>query len=118
MSEEVWKRLGIPRNNSVTVSMQAANGATSRTLGLVENLPFDFDGIKLYLHVHVVKDAPYDILLGRPFDILTKSRVENGDNEEQLITISDPNSAKTLTFSTEPRGVKPIYNTPEEDTGF
>ena len=42
--------------------------------------------------------------MGRPFDVLTRSVVRNFDNEEQTITITDPNSGKVYTIPTVARG--------------
>jgi hypothetical protein len=104
ISERVWKQLGVPKNPEITISMQSANGTEERTLGLVTNLPFDFDDLRVYLHAHVVRDAPYDILLGRPFDILLQTQLDNRGNEDQYITLKDPNGSKTHTYATEPKG--------------
>ncbi|KAJ7101247.1 hypothetical protein B0H15DRAFT_769685 [Mycena belliarum] len=54
--------------------------------------------------VHVVRSPAYDILLGRPFDVLTESVVRNFSNENQTITICDPNTGKVATVPTVPRG--------------
>jgi hypothetical protein len=108
MSEKVWSQLEVPKDDTITVTMQSANGGTESTIGLVKNLPFNFEGLTIYLHVHVVRNAPYDILLGRPFDMLTRSKVQNISDDEQYITLHDPNSDLSLTFATRPRG-KPRY---------
>jgi hypothetical protein len=60
--------------------------------------------ITLYLQVHVLRSPAYDILLGRPFDILTQSVVRNYRDENQTITIVDPNTSKTATVPTIPHG--------------
>ncbi|KAJ7258618.1 hypothetical protein C8J57DRAFT_1073625 [Mycena rebaudengoi] len=54
--------------------------------------------------IHVVRNPAYDILLGRPFDILTESIVRNFADENQTITIRDPNTGKVSTVPTIPRG--------------
>ncbi|ETW78897.1 hypothetical protein HETIRDRAFT_428667 [Heterobasidion irregulare TC 32-1] len=46
----------------------------------------------------------YDILLSRPFDILTESIIKNYSNEDQTITISDPNTGQQATIPTIRRG--------------
>ena len=84
--------------------MQSANGDVDRSLGLVQNVPFTIADIVLYLQVHVIRHAAYDILLGRPFDVLTKSIVKNFTNEEQTLTIVCPNTGATATVPTIARG--------------
>ena len=48
--------------------------------------------IMLYVQIHIIRSPAYDILLGRPFDVLTESVVRNFTNEDQTITIFDPNT--------------------------
>jgi len=103
MSKAVWMTLSKQLNLKHTVSMQSANGTIDRSLGIVENLSFRFGTIELQLQVHVIEDPVYDILLGRPFDIITKSAVKNFHNEDQTITITDPNDPHRIaTIETHP----------------
>ena len=48
--------------------------------------------------------APYHILLGHPFDVLTETEIKNFGNGDQELTITDPNSGHRCTMSTFPRG--------------
>ena len=50
--------------------------------------------------LHVIWEAAYDVLLGRPFDVLTESLIRNYEDENQTITIWDPNSGKIVTILT------------------
>jgi hypothetical protein len=52
----------------------------------------------------VIREPAYDVLLGRPFDVLTESIVKNFANEDQTITIRDPNTGCRITIPTVPRG--------------
>ncbi|KAF7348977.1 hypothetical protein MVEN_01418600 [Mycena venus] len=88
----------------VAMSEASANGSVSPSLGLARNVPFRIGDITLYLQVHIVRNPAYDILLGRPFDVLTQSIVRNFANEDQTITICDPNTGKLATVPTVPRG--------------
>jgi hypothetical protein len=84
--------------------MQSANGEVDQSLGLARNVPMTLGEITLYVQIHVIRSPAYDILLGRPFDILTESVVRNFANEDQTITIRDPNSGLRATIPTMPRG--------------
>jgi hypothetical protein len=88
----------------VTVKMQDAHGSTERTLGLARNVPFKFGEVTVYLQLHVQNRAPYHVLLGRPFDVLTETEIRNFGNGEQELTITDPNSGHKCSMSTYPRG--------------
>jgi hypothetical protein len=52
------------------------------------------------MQVHVIRSPAYEILLGRPFDVLTQSVVRNFANAEQTITVHDPNTSRTFTLPT------------------
>jgi hypothetical protein len=104
MSEAICHELGISYDPRIVLKMQSANGSISPSLGLARNVPFRIGDITLYLQVHVVRNPAYDILLGRPFDILTESIVRNFADENQTITIRDPNTGKVSTVPTIPRG--------------
>ena len=83
------------------MTLQSANSSFNSTLGVIPNLPFDFGGgVVLPLHIHVVEQAPYEVLLGRPFDALTKSVIENYDNGRQMLTLKDPNTGQTVSLPT------------------
>lgn len=75
-------------------------------------MPFKVSTIVLYLQVHVICNAVYYMLLGRPFNILTKSVIKNFDNEDQTITIECPNTGQIATISTIPWGGAPFCARP------
>ena len=100
MSEEVCHALGLPYDPSFQIALQSANSTLDYSLGLACNVPFQIADITLYLQVHVIRNTAYDILLGRPFDVLTKSVVKNFANTNQTITICCPNTDQVSTVST------------------
>ena len=104
MSRAVCHSLGLAYDPTVRLDMQSANGELDKSEGLLRNVPFRVGNIQLYLQIHVIRDAAYDILLGRPFDVLTRSVVKNYANEDQTITIACPNSGEIATVPTIPRG--------------
>ena len=106
MSEEVCHELGLIYDPVIRLPMQSANGGVDETLGLARNVPCELGPITLYMQIHVVRDVAYDVLLGRPFDVLTESIVRNYRNESQTLTITDPNSRTTVTVPTIPRTIR------------
>jgi hypothetical protein len=117
MSEEVCHELALPYDPTIVLHMQSANGAIDPSLGLARNVPFHIGDLTFYMQVHVIRNPAYDILLGRPFDILTESVVRNFRNEDQTITIHDPNSNRVATIPTIPRG-PPRFIMKTEVPGF
>ena len=104
MSKEVWIALGIVYDPNVCLNMISANGGIDQSLGLAKNIPFKISEIIVYLQVHILRSPAYDILLGRPFDVLTESVVCNYSDKNQTITILDPNTGKKATVLTVKRG--------------
>jgi hypothetical protein len=113
MSEEVCMDLGLIYDPSIILNMQSANGEIDRSLGLARNVPMKIGDITLYIQIHVIRNPAYDILLGRPFDVLTESVVRNFANEDQTLTIRDPNSGIRATVPTMPRG-RPRHLAPQQ----
>ena len=66
--------------------------------------------VKLSMQFHIVQNPAYDILLGRPFDILVESIVCNFENESQMVTIHDLNTGKTAMVPTFACGMHLLLN--------
>ena len=82
MSEAVCHDLALIYDPTIQLNMQSANGGIDQSLDLVRNVPCRIGTITLYLQMHVIHEPAYDILLGRPFDMLTESVVRNFRNED------------------------------------
>jgi hypothetical protein len=104
MSEAVCHDLHLAYDPNIKLKMQSANGEVDESLGLARNVPCRIANITLFLQIHVIRSPAYDILLGRPFDVLTESIVKNFANEDQTITIRDPNTNRSATIPTIERG--------------
>ena len=121
MSEEVCNALALHYDPTIRLHMMSANGGVDQSLGLARNVPFVVGDITVYLQVHILRNPAYDILLGRPFDVLTQSIVRNFADENQTITIIDPNTGRKATIPTIPRGSfrfadrRPKKNPAEQD---
>jgi hypothetical protein len=90
--DEVCLNLGLVYDHTVVLHMQSANGEVNLSLGLAQNVPMRIGDITLYVQIHIIHSPAYDILLGRPFDVLMESVVHNFANKDQTITIFNPNS--------------------------
>ena len=107
MLEVACHALALIYDPRIHLRMQSANCEVDETLGLAQNVPILVGDITLYIQFHIVQNLAYDVLLGRPFDILVKSIVRNYSNEDQMITIHDPNSGRIATVPTFPCGTHP-----------
>ncbi|KAI8976667.1 hypothetical protein BD414DRAFT_422986 [Trametes punicea] len=93
MSDGLAHTLGLAFDPKVILHMQSANGETNPSLGLARNVPVRFGDIVVYLQFHVISSPAYDVILGRPFDVLTESVVQTFGDGTQTITLHDPNSS-------------------------
>lgn len=107
MRKEIWEQLGLPLMSDYTMVMETANKSRTTTMGLLQNLKLTFGGIDLILQVQVIDKAPFDVLLGRPFQALASCQTNDFRDGEQHIRISDPNSDRVVTIPTRDRRLKP-----------
>jgi hypothetical protein len=96
--------LGLSWDPDVTIFMQSANGQLKKSAGLARNVLFLFGDIPIYLQVHIIDQPAYYVLLGRPFDILSETNIQNFKDGSQSITIRDPNTQRRITLPTHARG--------------
>ena len=82
--------------------MESANATTTMTLGVVEDYPIQLGPIKIFLQIQVVEEAPFEVLLGRPFfNVISCSEVSTpGSNHK--IQVKDPKDQTTYIFTTQP----------------
>ena len=102
MSEEVCNALVLHYDPTIRLHMMSANGGVDQSLGLARNVPFVVGDITVYLQIHMLHNPAYDILLGRPFDVLTQSIIRNFTDKNQTITIIDSNTRHKATIPTIP----------------
>jgi len=100
MFDTVCHDLGLHYNPQIQLNMQSANGTVNKSLGLARNIPCCVGNITLYLQIHIIRDPAYNILMGQPFDVLTKSIVRNYTNKDQTIMIHNPNLGEVTTIPT------------------
>lgn len=103
MRKGVWERLGLPLRSDMMMTMESANQSKDQTLGLLQNLKFEFGPVELILHVQVVNKAPFDVLLGHPFFALLECSTKDYSDGDQHIMLTDPNSREIVTIPTRER---------------
>ncbi|ESK80870.1 hypothetical protein Moror_9160, partial [Moniliophthora roreri MCA 2997] len=97
MDTQMAKSLDLIWDPNMVIHMQSSNRGLNSTWGLARNVPFKFGEIVLYLQVHIVNSAPYQVLLGRPFDTLANTKVlNNGKDTELKITCLNTKQRVTI----------------------
>lgn len=114
MRKDVWMKLGNPILSDQIMHMEAANSTVSHTMGVIPNLEFNIGGIKVYMQVQVIEEAPWEVLLGRPFMVLLSAKTQDFRDGSQTITLTDPKSGRTISLPTQARE----KNQKDGETGF
>lgn len=90
MREDVWRNLEVPLEPDRRMTLESADTGKSPTLGVVQNARLRIAGVVVMLQIHVVRNAPFEILLGRPFFAVTECETKDFENGDQYITLTDP----------------------------
>ena len=90
MREDLWEKLRVPLSPDKNMTLETANTAKSATLGLIPNTKFTIAAIDVMLQVQVVRQAPFQVLLGRPFFAVTECETKDFVSGDQHITLTDP----------------------------
>ncbi|KAG6894355.1 hypothetical protein C0992_006466 [Termitomyces sp. T32_za158] len=104
MSAKIANKLGISYDPGIVLNMQSTNGTIDWLLGLAKNVPCAIGNLIFYLQIHILRSPAYDILLGRPFDVLAHSVVKTLSDDETTLMISNPNMGMRRTVPTSLRG--------------
>ena len=90
MREDIANANGFEISNHRQVSLQSANGTHSRAVGIIERCPFEIGGIQFRIPVHVVSQAPFDVLLGMPFVKFARMKMSPIEGGRVVLTLRDP----------------------------
>ena len=109
-SEEVAKALGISWDPEMRIGLQSSNRSTATTLGLARNVPiYCGNDVVAYVQLHIVANAAYKVLLGRPFMSAMSAISVNSPDGTEILTLRDPNNHKSISIPTYPRGMVPEH---------
>jgi hypothetical protein len=92
--------VSICQNNGSGKFEEVPDNSPAVYSGCMIHNPNGTDDIDIYLQVQVMPNAPYDILLGRPFYALTECITKDFANRDQHLTVTDPNTRKCITIPT------------------
>jgi hypothetical protein len=100
MNSVIWEKLGNNLQVERALKIEAADSTITEMHSRLRNICFTFNDIDIYLQVQVMPNAPYDILLSRPFYALTECITKDFTNSDQHLTIMDPNTWQCVTIPT------------------
>lgn len=101
--KDLWESLGLAVRCDHQVTMESANSSLNTSVGLLQDLKFTIGGYDFYLQVQVIENAPYEILLGLPFHVLTELETKFYNDGSSHITLKDPNTGALIRVPTKKR---------------
>ncbi|HEV7738165.1 MAG TPA: retropepsin-like aspartic protease [Chlamydiales bacterium] len=111
MRKDVWARLRVPLSAQKIMSMESANGTRNFTSGVVPRVKMTVGSVHLWCPIQVVENAPFEMLLGRPFNAIGQTISRDFFDGNMEITITDPDSGEVITVPTHTR---PFVEPPTE----
>jgi len=100
MTKKVATTNKVSWDPSLSIQMQSANGSLSRICRLARNVPFTLEGVMVLLQVHVINAILYTVLLGQPFDTITKSWIVNDKEGNKTVCITCSNTGNKVVIPT------------------
>jgi hypothetical protein len=115
MRKDIWSKLRVPMFSQKVMSMESANGTRNFTAGLVPRVKLTIGPVNVWCPVQVVENAPFEVLLGRPFMALCQAITRDFYNGNMEVTITDPETGDIVTISTysRPDARPPSKESPE-----
>ena len=103
MRRDVWEKTGLSLNPDTAAMVEAANSSKSSTLGAIPNVSMTIGDLELTVYVHIVEEAPFEVLLGRPFFVLTKCETKDTEDGGQVLRLTDPWEGRSALVPTRDR---------------
>ena len=110
MQKSLWEKIGSPMRSDYIMTMQSSHGGVRPTLGVLKDFPLTIGPCTFYVQMQISDTLPADVLIGRPFFMLTDGHtVDHSDGSQELV-LHDPNTGDQITVPTHernPRGRNP-----------
>ncbi|KAF8813520.1 hypothetical protein BYT27DRAFT_7220427 [Phlegmacium glaucopus] len=98
--QDLWEKFSVPLRSDKKLVMESANKSKENTMGLIQDLKINMGGLDFYVQVQVVRDGPFELLLGRLFLTLTEAVHQYYASGNSQLTLTDPNTSETITIPT------------------
>lgn len=100
MPKDIWRNLGSPAILSQAITVETADSQLSRSAGLIPRVRLTIGSFSVVLQVQVVEQAPFQLLLGRPFFVHTRAQVVDESDDEQILYLTHPDTNETVSIPT------------------
>ena len=101
--KDIWVKLRVPLMAQHVLTMESANGTRNSTAGLIPRVKLTLGSINLWCPIQVVENAPFEMLLGRPFMAVGQCITRDTYDGDMEITLTDPDTGEVCTIPTHAR---------------
>ncbi|KZT53331.1 hypothetical protein CALCODRAFT_404596, partial [Calocera cornea HHB12733] len=95
ISRATCEEIGAAMDPHVKARMESANGSVDELIGVIHNLPVTIDDMVFYVQAYVLDNPPFDVLLGRPFQVLSSCKTTDFADGSQMVELTCPNTSMT-----------------------
>ena len=103
----IWQELKSPACISNPTHIHTVTASPSKSSHIIPSVKISFPGFSIHAPVHILEDAPFDLLLGRPFFTHTRAVTVDQFVDFQTIYLTDPITGEVLLMPTFPRTPPP-----------
>ena len=103
MRRDVWEKLGNPLHSEHVIHMESSHGTIAPTLGLIKNFPLQIGPCTFHVQMQVADTLPCEVLVGRPFFMLTGSQTIDHPHGAQDLILNNPNTGERIIVPTKER---------------
>ena len=99
----VWEHLGSPLLIDDHITIENADSGLRKSKGLLPRICLGISGFSVLVQAQVVENAPFELLLGRPFFIHCKAVLRDHDADSNEIELTHPTTLDRVVLPTAPR---------------
>ncbi|KAL5513599.1 hypothetical protein ACEPAH_3998 [Sanghuangporus vaninii] len=103
----IWRQIKSPACISNPTHIQTASPNPSQSCHIIPCVKISLPGFAMHAPVYILENAPFDLLLGRPFFAHTHAVTADLGEHCQTLYITDPATAEVFCLPTSPRSPPP-----------
>jgi hypothetical protein len=102
MPRRIFERIDLPIDADIAWTINTYNTGSETEahgcLGVCHSVPIDIGGVEVKVPVFIVEESNQDLLLGRPWERMTRASFTNEDNGDYTCRIKSPDGRRIVQF--------------------
>lgn len=100
---DVWEATRTALLPDDKITLESADKSKSASLGKIPAIRLRVGTVELTMQAHVVNDAPFEVLIGRPFFAATECQTSDQKTGDQHLILTDPATGSRIMIPTSER---------------